>query len=135
MQTRKSKRFRQRRDRSRVQYITVRSLVRRGGPLMFPIHRRDFLQTTAAVGTLSLFGQLPPVRAADAAPDPNLVRLNADIEPLVRAIEETPRNRLLEEIAGRIRGGLTYKELLAALLLAGVRNIQPRPNVGFKFHA
>ncbi len=25
--------------------------------------------------------------------------------------------------------------MLAALLLAGVRNIQPRPNVGFKFHA
>jgi hypothetical protein len=102
---------------------------------MFPIHRREFLQTTAVAGTLSLFGELPPVRAADAAPDPNLVRLNADIEPLVRLIEETPRNRLLEEIAGRIRGGLTYKELLAALLLAGVRNIQPRPNVGFKFHA
>jgi hypothetical protein len=102
---------------------------------MFPIHRREFLQTTAAIGTLSLLGELPPVRAADAAPDPNLVRLNADIEPLVRVIEETPRNRLLEEIAGRIRGGLAYKELLAALLLAGVRNIQPRPNVGFKFHA
>src|SRR6185295_5880044 len=25
--------------------------------------------------------------------------------------------------------------LLAALLLAGVRNVQPRPHVGFKFHA
>ena len=29
---------------------------------------------------------------------------------------------------------MKYRELLAALLLAGVRNIQPRP-VGFKFHA
>ncbi len=34
----------------------------------------------------------------------------------------------------RIRRGLQYREVLAALLLAGVRNIQPRP-VGFKFHA
>ncbi len=31
-------------------------------------------------------------------------------------------------------GDLTYQELLAALLLAGVRNINPQP-VGFKFHA
>jgi hypothetical protein len=35
---------------------------------------------------------------------------------------------------GKGNGGLEYRELLAALLLAGVRNIQPRP-VGFKFHA
>jgi hypothetical protein len=37
-------------------------------------------------------------------------------------------------VAVRIKQGLNYRELLAALLLAGVRNIQPRP-VGFKFHA
>ena len=49
-------------------------------------------------------------------------------------LEETPRERLLEEVAARIKRGLSYRELLAALLLAGVRNIQPRP-VGFKFHA
>jgi hypothetical protein len=40
----------------------------------------------------------------------------------------------LEEVAARIKRGLSYRELVAALLLAGVRNIQPRP-VGFKFHA
>ncbi len=52
----------------------------------------------------------------------------------MRLLEETPRERLLEEVAARIKRGLSYGELLAALLLAGVRNIQPRP-VGFKFHA
>ena len=36
---------------------------------------------------------------------------------------------------GANQKGLAYREVLAALLLAGVRNIQPRPNVGFKFHA
>jgi hypothetical protein len=41
---------------------------------------------------------------------------------------------LLEEIAARIRRGLSYREVLSALLLAGIRNVQPRP-VGFKFHA
>ena len=44
------------------------------------------------------------------------------------------RSKLLEAVAGRIRGGTSYQQLLAAPLLAGVRGIQPRP-VGFKFHA
>ncbi len=64
-----------------------------------------------------------------------IVRLRPEIEPLVKLIEDTPRQRLLEEIGSRIRGGLSYRELLAALLLAGVRNVEPRPAVGFKFHA
>ena len=62
------------------------------------------------------------------------VRFHADIEPLVRLMEETSRERVLEEVATRIRRGTSYQESLAALFLAGVRNIQPRP-VGFKFHA
>src|SRR5262249_37448265 len=49
-------------------------------------------------------------------------------------IDETPRERLLEEVAGRIKKGTSYQELLGALMLAGVRGIKPRP-VGFKFHA
>jgi len=63
-----------------------------------------------------------------------MVRFSSNIEPLVRVLEETSRERLLEEIGARIRNGLSYRELLTALLLAGVRNIQPRP-VGHKFHA
>jgi hypothetical protein len=53
---------------------------------------------------------------------------------LVRLLEETPRDRLLEEVADRIHRGLSYRDLLAALLLAGVKNVEPRPSVGFKFH-
>ena len=52
----------------------------------------------------------------------------------MRLLEETPRDRLLEEVADRIRRGVSYQELLAALLLAGVKNVEPRPSVGFKFH-
>src|SRR6185436_13772813 len=62
------------------------------------------------------------------------VRLHPDIEPLVRLLEDTSRERVLEEVAARLKRGLTYREVVAALLLAGVRNIQPRP-VGFKFHS
>jgi hypothetical protein len=53
----------------------------------------------------------------------------------VRLIEETPREDLLEVIAKRINGGLSYQTLLAALLLAGVKNVEPRPSVGHKFHS
>mgnify|MGYP000673699144 CR=1 FL=1 len=64
-----------------------------------------------------------------------IVQLRPEIEPLVKLIEDTPRQKLLEEIGSRIRNGLSYRELLAALLLAGIRNVEPRPAVGFKFHA
>ena len=67
--------------------------------------------------------------------DPGIVRFDSAIEPLVRLFEDTPRAKLLEEVGARIRKGLGYRESLAALLLAGIRNIQPRPAVGFKFHA
>ena len=86
------------------------------------------------LGDFSFLSRLPRVSAADAQLDPNLVRFDPAIEPIVRLLEETPRDRLLEEVAFRIHHGLTYREVLAALLLAGVRNVQPRP-VGFKFHA
>ena len=104
------------------------------------IARRSFLRLTAGsaalagLGDLGFLAQLPPVSAADAQLESKRVQLQPEIEPLVRVLEETPRERLLEEIAGRIQRGTTYREVLAALLLAGVRNIQPRP-VGFKFHA
>jgi len=103
--------------------------------------RREFLQRVAAAGAavglsdLSFLMRLPPVSAAELQPLPGVVPLHPDIEPLVRLLEDTPRERLLEEVAVRVRGGLAYRDVLAALLLAGVRNVQPRPSVGFKFHA
>ena len=57
--------------------------------------------------------------------DPNLAPMQPGIEPLVRFFEETPRCRLIEETAVRIRGGLPYRNLLAALLVAGaIRDLQ-----------
>src|SRR5262245_23954911 len=97
------------------------------------IKRRSFLQMAAGTGALAGLGdlgflsQLTPVSAAEARLDPKIVQFHPEIEPLVRLLEETPRERVLEEIAFRIRRGVTYREVLTALLLAGVRNIQPRP--------
>src|SRR5436190_7603226 len=104
------------------------------------MQRRSFIKGAAAAGALAGLGdfgflsQLPRVSAAEAQLDPRMVQLHAEIEPLVRLLENTSRERVLEEVATRIKRGTTYREIIAALMLAGVRNIQPRP-VGFKFHA
>ena len=101
--------------------------------------RRRFLRlaaagTVASLGDLRFLSRLPSVSAADATVNPKTVRFGTGIEPLVELLEATPRERVLEELGARIRRGLSYRDVIAALLLAGVRNIQPRP-VGFKFHA
>ena len=102
--------------------------------------RRSFLRTMASASAIAGLGEagllpgLPRVAAAETRLDPRFVRFRPEIEPLVRLLEDTPREHLLEEVAVRIRDGTSYREVLTALQLAGVRNIQPRP-VGFKFHA
>jgi hypothetical protein len=106
-----------------------------------PASRRSFLSHTAAAGAaislgdLGFLQQLAPVSAAEATPDPKVVALRPEIEPLVKLLEEAPREKVLEQVAAKIKTGTSYREVLAALLLAGVRNVQPRPSVGFKFHA
>lgn len=103
------------------------------------LHRRSFVARTLAAGTLAGLGdfsflkQLPLV-SADEVKAFGKVKVGADIEPLVRLMEESPREKVLEAVAGRIKDGASYEQLLTALLLAGVRGIRPRP-VGFKFHA
>jgi hypothetical protein len=105
-----------------------------------PLTRRDFINRTVTAGTLAGLGdfaflsRLRPVSAQEAKVPPAMVQFNPDIEPLVRLIEDTPRGEIVEVFAGRVLKRLSYQQLLAALLLAGVRSIKPRP-VGFKFHA
>ncbi len=105
-------------------------------------NRRRFVSASVA-GSLLGISNRPLIAGLGAVTDEqirastngNVVQLQPEIEPLVRLIEDTPRQRLLEEVGARIRKGLNYTDLLAALFLAGVRNVQPRPSVGFKFHA
>jgi len=106
-----------------------------------PYSRRTFIRSSATtsallgLGDLAFMSRLPRVSAAEANLNPKIVRLDPEIEPLVRLIEESSRERLLEDVAPRVKRGLNYRDVLAALLLAGIRNIRPRPAVGFKFHA
>lgn len=113
--------------------------VEEGVQIVMQSRRRELLRGTmaagaaAALGDFGFLGTLQAVHGDDARVTPGMVKLCPDIEPLVRMIEATPRERLIEEIVGRIRGGLGYQPLLASLLLAGVRTIHARP-VGFEFH-
>lgn len=101
--------------------------------------RRDFLKSLTRIGVLSTLGDataflgLNPLWAADARVTPDLVRLSPEIEPLVRLIEETPREKCFEMMAGQLRRGCSYRQFLGALFLAGIRNVNPQPP-GFKFH-
>ncbi|MEZ6130411.1 MAG: hypothetical protein R3C59_17135 [Planctomycetaceae bacterium] len=101
--------------------------------------RRAFVQTSigsaaALSGGLAFLSRLPRVSANEAELRPGLVSFDDHIEPLVQLIEQSPRDSLLEQMADRIHHGRSYREVLAALLLAGIRNVQPYPSVGFKFH-
>jgi hypothetical protein len=105
-----------------------------------PLNRRNFVAGVGSFGLLTglgdfdFLGRLPSLSAAQVQPNPQGVQVNQDIEPLVRLIEDTPRNQLIGEAALRVRAGASYLDLLAALMLAGVRRMRPRP-VGFQFHA
>ncbi len=103
-------------------------------------NRRRFLTRSSALapcllGDFSFLSGLQRVSAEDTVLPQGIVKLSAEIEPVVQLLEKTPRDRLLEEVGSRIKSGrLGYQQVLAALQLAGVRNVQPRP-VGFKFHS
>ncbi len=105
------------------------------------LQRRHFLGRLGTTGgalwvsELQFLGRLPRVSANETQLPANMVTFHPDIEPLVRLLEETPRKEVIEKFAARILAGTSYRDVLAALLLAGVRNVQPRPSVGFKFHA
>jgi hypothetical protein len=57
------------------------------------------------------------------------------VEGLLKWLEESPREHIPRDLVRMIRTGLRYEDLLAALCLAAVRNVQPYPDVGYKYHS
>ena len=104
------------------------------------MRRRRFLQSASALGLGAGLGSwaslksVTPVHAKEMAVEPGAVSFRPEIEPVVRWIETTPRDKIIEVGVDHLKKGLPYRDLLAGLFLAGVRNIKPHP-VGFKFHA
>jgi hypothetical protein len=104
-----------------------------------PFSRRRFVTRSLQTGAIAALGDFAflhglPAPAANDKSARRLVPLSAEMEPLVRLLEDTPRDKLIERIVAEVRKGTSYEQLLGAVFLAGVRGIQPRP-VGFKFHA
>jgi hypothetical protein len=88
--------------------------------------RRRFLRSSVAGASLGFggyVGRLPAVAATsdDADVTPELVHFSADIEPIVRLIEETPRERCVSVFVDELRRGLPYRHFLAAQYLAAIR--------------
>jgi len=108
--------------------------------------RRAFVGTSAGTGLLLGLGELPGLRnlpmvsSAEASQVKKTVTFTSDIEPTVRFLEDTPRDRILEELLVRVKKDLSYRETVAALFLAGIRNIPGSAlahhrNVGGALHA
>ncbi|MGQ0613945.1 MAG: hypothetical protein ACT4PV_09440 [Planctomycetaceae bacterium] len=89
--------------------------------------RRHFLGSAANVGVAISMGNwaglsgISPANAQEAAVTPELVRYSAEIEPIVKLIADTPRDKCVEVMMGQLRKGLSYRHFLAALYLATFR--------------
>ena len=102
-------------------------------------NRREFLKSSAGTGFLlgcatpAALAALAPRARAEASVTPDLVQFTPDVERTVRRIEETPREKCFEMMVEQLRQGLPYRNFLASLFLAGIRDVNPQPP-GFKFH-
>ncbi|HLN49486.1 MAG TPA: twin-arginine translocation signal domain-containing protein, partial [Steroidobacteraceae bacterium] len=76
------------------------------------MNRRTFIQAAGATG-VGLTGQL------------GLTDTGRPVTALRNLLEDSVREHLPRELVRRIRAGLRYEELLAALSWAAVRNVQP----------
>ncbi len=101
-------------------------------------NRRRFVSGISTASTMAAFvgpnGWIRSAVANELQLPPGSVRFSDDIEPLVRWLETTPKEKVVAGFVEKIQSGIPYYHLLASVFLAGIRNVQPRPSVGFKFH-
>src|SRR5262249_56443978 len=95
-----------------------------------------FLQTVAGAGSwglpdLPLVGELA---AFGAEPPPATVRFGPDLEPVVRLVDETPRDKCVAVFIDQLRRGLPYRRFLAAVFFAAVRRHRSHHDV-YKIHS
>lgn len=72
--------------------------------------------------------------AFGAEPLPEKIRFGPDLEPIVRLIEETPREQCVPVFVDELRRGLPYRRFLAASLFASIRRTHSHHEV-YKIHA
>jgi hypothetical protein len=98
--------------------------------------RRRFLQTVASAASLGLpdLPLLGELAAFSSEPPPATMRFGRDIEPIVRLIEETPRDRCVAVFIDQLRRGLPYRRFLAAVFFASIRRYRSHHDV-YKIHS
>ena len=98
--------------------------------------RRRFLKATASMATMCLANrpELSSLIAFGGEQPPARLRFGPDIEPIVRLLEETPRDQCVRVFVGELRRGLPYRRFLAASLFAGIRRARSHHEV-YKVHA
>ena len=98
--------------------------------------RRRFLRTVAGAASLGLpdLPLLGELVAFGAEPPPATVRFGRDLEPVVRLIEDTPRDKCVAVFLDQLRRGLPYRRFLAAVFFAGVRRHRSHHDV-YKIHS
>jgi hypothetical protein len=87
--------------------------------------RRGFLRHATAAAALGL-PDLTSFRTvvAGAVQDPpavDRIQFSPDLEPIVRLIEESPREKCVAALAEQLRRGLTYRQFMSAIFMAAVR--------------
>jgi hypothetical protein len=101
-------------------------------------NRRRFVSNISTASTMAALagpnGWLRSAAANELQLPSGSVRFSEDVEPLVRWLETTPKEKVVAGFVDKIQSGIPYYRLLASVFLAGIRNVQPRPSVGFKFH-
>jgi hypothetical protein len=73
------------------------------------------------IGNWAALLPLSPANAQQATVTEDLVRFGPDIEPIVKLIEETPREKCVAMLVEQFRKGSPYRIVLAALYLANIR--------------
>jgi hypothetical protein len=98
--------------------------------------RRQFLQAATESATLCLAdgSALRGLAGLSGERPPEKIRFGPDLEPIVRLMEETPREHCVRVFVAQLRRGLPYRRFLAASLFAGIRRARCNHEV-YKIHA
>jgi hypothetical protein len=108
----------------------------------FPMQttRRRFLRATAATAflgraDLTSLGGLAAIGAEQPATALDMIRFGPDLEPLIRLIEETPRDQCVVKLVEQLRRGLPYRRLLSAVFFAAIRRKDSNFHEVYKIHS
>jgi hypothetical protein len=91
--------------------------------------RRDFLRGSGVLASLGIVGALARSLHAESPQDEKrpLARSGPlDVDAMARLIEDAPRERVFDAVAGALRDGTPVAVLEGAILLAAVRCVDPR---------